>query len=59
MNISLIIPRATNKPRNVDVLLMAIFRKTEEKKKEPSIFLSFQLIKRKQNFSLLHIVIKW
>lgn len=46
MNISLIIPRATNKPRNVDVLLMAIFRKTEEKK-EPSIFLSFQLIKRK------------
>lgn len=58
MNIPLIIPRATNKPRNVDVLLMAIFRKTEEKK-EPSIFLSFQLIKRKQNFSLLHIVIKW
>lgn len=32
MNIPLIIPRATNKPRNVDVLLMAIFRKTEEKK---------------------------
>lgn len=34
MNIPLIIPRETNKPRNVDILLMTIFRKTKKKKKK-------------------------
>lgn len=34
MNIPLIIPRETNKPRNVDILLMTIFRKTKKKKEK-------------------------
>lgn len=50
MNIPLIIPRETNKPRNVDILLMTIFRKTKKKKKETVHLGCFNLLRRTRFF---------
>lgn len=55
MNIPLIIPRGTNKSRNVNVLLNGYFSKI--KKKKPSISVVLTLITQ-ADFSLFNIVIK-